>query len=68
MITATTFGNLLIGAKEVQQDGETVDYEIENVGFKYKKHGVMFMSWNIPELIKQLKSINLLEDDFKESA
>ncbi len=55
-------------AKELRSDIDgTVydDYEIDEVGEKIKSHGNMYMSWNKDSLIKSLKNIYLLDDNFE---
>lgn len=68
VITQTAFGKLLMDATEVRSDMEGSiynDYELDNQGRKHKSHGSMYMCWNKQELIKALKTLCILEDDFE---
>lgn len=59
VITQTAFGLLLKNAKSAQSD-----YDLENVGDKIRYTNGMLMKWNIPEVIKSLIKLHLLDSDF----
>jgi len=61
VISQTMFGSLLSNAKDVQRN----DYIIDDYGNKRKKHGVMYMEWNIQSLVDGFKSIYLLDKSFE---
>ena len=59
-ITQTAFGIMLTNSKECN------DYTIlEETGNKHKSNGVMVFKWNIEGLVKGLKEIHLLDEDFE---
>lgn len=68
VITQTAFGKLLMDAKEVHSDMDGYiynDYELDNQGRKHKSDGLMYMTWNKQELLKALKSLYIIEDEFE---
>ena len=60
IISLTAFGLLLTNTKSIQ-----TEYNIEtDVGNKSKKHGIIFMHWNVDGLVEGFKKLHLLEPDF----
>lgn len=60
MISQTAFGLLLSNTTSIQSD-----YNMDDIGIKVKKHGYMYMKWNINAVINGLKKLHLLDDNYQ---
>jgi hypothetical protein len=62
VITQTAFGRLLTDASAEVDNS----YRLGSVGTKgYKNHGYMYLTWDIPSVVKGLKNLHLLEEEFE---
>ena len=67
-MSLTAFGIMLNSDNIVSAENNNDDnYELNNMGVKYKSHGMLRIKWNTNNVVNGLKNIGILENDFEYS-